>query len=439
MDILSSARPPCDAHSAPKAKVELHKALPSEPVIRALRGPRLQLNKQLQTQKRENAAASGTELSSPRTKSEPSSNLPGSDFFTESDFVLRRIEPRDEAPLRAMHLELFPLDYDNRFFANALDQTFYGLGVFLRPTLASSIDGSVNHPNNPPLYPSFGPEPDDNQERCAVNPQHTPEHPSSPGISHPKSGWEIPGARWASSILGLKRPNDSSSPHTDRTHQGSLTFNAPTLLPRPEPLIATGIMSFDFAVLSDDVRRLVRYFALERARTHLAVEVQQQCAWMSAEDARAEAGAAVESMVEEWPGDHIDRLRGACCYLLTLGVLQEFHHKGLGLALVECLKRKLQSVGRHFLILHVAAYNEAALKMYEKAGFFLAAHLPAYYVINEKRHDAYLAAFADRPEACGALQEIVGAILTQALMLFRRHDTWNGHSPHQIDTIYNEL
>jgi len=76
--------------------------------------------------------------------------------------------------------------------------------------------------------------------------------------------------------------------------------------------------------------------------------------------------------------------------ILTLGVGREWQRLGVGVHLVEGVKRAAAKAGARALHLEVAQSNAAALRLYEKMGFREAGRRKGYYVRPTGAEDAVL-------------------------------------------------
>jgi len=77
--------------------------------------------------------------------------------------------------------------------------------------------------------------------------------------------------------------------------------------------------------------------------------------------------------------DHVD---GKVVYILTLGVVPRFRHKGIAATLLKCLEEHARLHGCMAMYLHVISYNEAARQFYARARFSMVAELPGFYYIQ---------------------------------------------------------
>lgn len=78
-------------------------------------------------------------------------------------------------------------------------------------------------------------------------------------------------------------------------------------------------------------------------------------------------------------------------YIMTVGVITEFRHRELGSTLVK----KVISVVEQdndcgAIYLHVITHNSAAIRFYEKLGFFRVKEIKDYYKIEGKTYNCYL-------------------------------------------------
>ncbi len=74
--------------------------------------------------------------------------------------------------------------------------------------------------------------------------------------------------------------------------------------------------------------------------------------------------------------------------ILTLGVKPSWQRKGIGLRLIEGLRRAGRNAGAKSLYLDVAESNTAALALYRKGGFEVVGRRKGYYTLPSGREDA---------------------------------------------------
>jgi len=78
-------------------------------------------------------------------------------------------------------------------------------------------------------------------------------------------------------------------------------------------------------------------------------------------------------------------------YLMTLGTAKEFRHCRLGTTLIEkCLGMLAEVKECGAIYLHVIHFNVAAIRFYEKLGFYRVQTIPDYYRIGDRLEDCYL-------------------------------------------------
>ncbi len=77
------------------------------------------------------------------------------------------------------------------------------------------------------------------------------------------------------------------------------------------------------------------------------------------------------------------------CYVLTLGVAEEWRRRGVARALIARAERHAEAAAAVALYLHVIAYNEAAIAFYRTA-FEEGARAEAFYRVGGREHDAIL-------------------------------------------------
>jgi histone acetyltransferase MCC1 len=78
-------------------------------------------------------------------------------------------------------------------------------------------------------------------------------------------------------------------------------------------------------------------------------------------------------------------------YIMTLGCVRRVRRTGLASTMVdEILAAVAQDVSCGVVYLHVKVDNVAAIRMYEKLGFYRVTEIENYYSINETLHNCYL-------------------------------------------------
>ena len=95
-------------------------------------------------------------------------------------------------------------------------------------------------------------------------------------------------------------------------------------------------------------------------------------------------------------GPFADSLRGTwAAYIMTLGVVDEFRRRGLGLRLisetVKYVEETCLDVG--LIYLHVVEYNTPAMRLYEKCGFVRVGRIEEFYSIRNKPYACYVYAY----------------------------------------------
>ena len=78
-------------------------------------------------------------------------------------------------------------------------------------------------------------------------------------------------------------------------------------------------------------------------------------------------------------------------YIMTLGTTTDHRKVGLGSAMVEwveSLVKRDPTCGGVYL--HVITYNEAAIRFYERLGFYFVEEVPDYYDIDGRKYSSYL-------------------------------------------------
>lgn len=78
-------------------------------------------------------------------------------------------------------------------------------------------------------------------------------------------------------------------------------------------------------------------------------------------------------------------------YIMTLGAVPLHRQCGLGTALIEsCMEQVERDTSCGVLYLHVITTNLAAIRFYEKLGFYKVQEIPNYYTIDGKLYGCYL-------------------------------------------------
>jgi ribosomal protein S18 acetylase RimI-like enzyme len=76
---------------------------------------------------------------------------------------------------------------------------------------------------------------------------------------------------------------------------------------------------------------------------------------------------------------------------MTLGAVPMHRQCGLGTALIEnCMEEVERDTSCGVLYLHVITSNQAAIRFYEKLGFYRVQEIPNYYTIDGKLYGCYL-------------------------------------------------
>jgi len=112
--------------------------------------------------------------------------------------------------------------------------------------------------------------------------------------------------------------------------------------------------------------------AFAEARNAMAVVAETSGGWM--------AGFAIVHMERAPSG-----LRG---YIVTLDVLPEYRHSGLGARLLEEMEWRVQAAGARWMDLHVFTGNEGAIRFYERLGYERMGRKDAFY--GESGLDAFV-------------------------------------------------
>lgn len=78
-------------------------------------------------------------------------------------------------------------------------------------------------------------------------------------------------------------------------------------------------------------------------------------------------------------------------YIMTLGTISEYRHRRLATKLIRQVMDDVQTDPRCGAIyLHVITFNNAAIRFYEKLGFYRVAEIKDYYTIDNRSHNCYL-------------------------------------------------
>lgn len=78
-------------------------------------------------------------------------------------------------------------------------------------------------------------------------------------------------------------------------------------------------------------------------------------------------------------------------YIMTLGTVDRYRHAGLGTELVQkCVEQVQQDPSCGVLYLHVITFNQAAIRLYEKMGFYRVEEIVNYYLIDGRSHNCYV-------------------------------------------------
>mmetsp|Transcript_635 Transcript_635/g.1003 ORF Transcript_635/g.1003 Transcript_635/m.1003 type:complete len:293 (-) Transcript_635:990-1868(-) len=78
-------------------------------------------------------------------------------------------------------------------------------------------------------------------------------------------------------------------------------------------------------------------------------------------------------------------------YIMTLGTIAEYRHCRLATKLIRRVMDEVEIDPQCGAIyLHVITFNNAAIRFYEKLGFYRVAEIKDYYTIDDERHNCYL-------------------------------------------------
>lgn len=78
-------------------------------------------------------------------------------------------------------------------------------------------------------------------------------------------------------------------------------------------------------------------------------------------------------------------------YLMTLGTVTEFRHLRLATMLVQRVMSIVEEDAQcACLYLHVITFNQAAIRFYEKLGFYRVTEMKDYYRIDDKNYNCYI-------------------------------------------------
>ena len=75
---------------------------------------------------------------------------------------------------------------------------------------------------------------------------------------------------------------------------------------------------------------------------------------------------------------------------LSLTVLKEYSHRGIGTRLLEMMIDFARESGAEIIYLECHVDNTRAVSLYEKFGFIISGRMKKYFKIDGKYHDAYL-------------------------------------------------
>ena len=78
-------------------------------------------------------------------------------------------------------------------------------------------------------------------------------------------------------------------------------------------------------------------------------------------------------------------------YIMTLGTVEDYRNLGVATSLIhKCIQLVERDTSCGALYLHVIPYNHAAIRFYEKLGFYRVSTISDYYTIDGKNYDCYL-------------------------------------------------
>ncbi|KAG0472999.1 hypothetical protein HPP92_014856 [Vanilla planifolia] len=98
-----------------------------------------------------------------------------------------------------------------------------------------------------------------------------------------------------------------------------------------------------------------------------------------------------ESEIDDLIKCDTSRIDQTLVYILTLGVVEQYRNLGIATSLVqEVIKYASRIASCRAVYLHVIAYNQPAIRFYQKMMFMLARRLPKFYYINGQHYDSFL-------------------------------------------------
>ena len=122
-------------------------------------------------------------------------------------------------------------------------------------------------------------------------------------------------------------------------------------------------------------------------------------------------------------------------YIMTLGTVEEYRNLGLATLLVQQAMDLIEedpTCGA--LYLHVIPFNHAAIRFYEKLGFYRVCTIANYYNIDDKHYDCFLYAKYFHGE-CSVANSWQFASTSVSLLL-SLGDNRKSRSPNTVQSIY---
>jgi ribosomal protein S18 acetylase RimI-like enzyme len=246
----------------------------------------------------------------------------------DSVFRFRSLRPRDRIPIQALHEEWFPVRYQDEFYDDLVHNKF--------------------HNSNEPLY------------TCLIT--------------------ELVVAK-----------TKSSSPHMALQQipwQQSVQYNASNTTTQRFRTVALRD-SLCSSIVNEDIDRNDTYNDIDRNDTcesnNNKIDTIVACVVGSFLHLNQVSSMTRQLLISN-PKRHTYLF-----YIMTLGTCQNYRHFGFGTALIEkCINHANNHNYCGVIYLHVIVTNHAAIRFYEKLGFYRVTEIADYYTINQQQFNCYL-------------------------------------------------
>eukprot|EP01053_Blabericola_migrator_P004928 Blabericola_migrator_1__4927@NODE_256_length_10795_cov_202_211130_g214_i0_p3_GENE_NODE_256_length_10795_cov_202_211130_g214_i0NODE_256_length_10795_cov_202_211130_g214_i0_p3_ORF_typecomplete_len374_score18_72Acetyltransf_1/PF00583_25/2_8e12FR47/PF08445_10/1_1e11Acetyltransf_10/PF13673_7/9_2e09Acetyltransf_7/PF13508_7/3_3e08Acetyltransf_4/PF13420_7/8_5e03Acetyltransf_4/PF13420_7/2_9e07Acetyltransf_3/PF13302_7/4_8e07GNAT_acetyltran/PF12746_7/1_3e06Acetyltransf_9/PF13527_7/1_5e03Acetyltransf_9/PF13 len=306
----------------------------------------------------------------------------------QSDFYFRHCQPADLPMIRALHKEWFPLDYGETFLTSTVSGECFSLAAVWKG-----------------------------------RPQRRQGRESSESYSSTRSR----AANCASAIASFFGGGSSNVAASSTEFDDS-----------KELIVGLAVLSFNFPIAKNDLLMIVKYWALQRLLGSPMPKSEYDCLVElagTAQEAQRLRHKYYNDLLWEYvrnsEEEGVASLRGVVSYILTLGTIEEVRGKGLASEMLQQVKAQISHRGLKVLMLHVATYNEAAIRVYKKNGFHVVSYTEVsklyflsiwchqnFYEIFEEPYHAFLAVWISNVH-CPVFDDAIAAAVdwTHAISL----------------------